>query len=80
MKQFISICFFHLLCLFVQAQRSPVSAETGLGVPDTAFLQEYHEGFIVGNDEGDNDVRSIAIDESSNVWIVVNPDPSSAIL
>ena len=41
----------------------------GLGVPDTAFWQEYHEGFIVGNNEGDNDVRSITVDESSNVWI-----------
>ncbi|HEX5154685.1 MAG TPA: hypothetical protein VFW07_24730 [Parafilimonas sp.] len=67
MKQIIFICFFHLLCLFVQAQQSPVSE--GLGVTDTAFWQEYHEGFIVGNNEGDNDVRSIAVDESSNVWI-----------
>ena len=68
MKQFIFICFFHLLCLFVQAQ-SPVAAEAGLGVADTAFWQEYHQGFIVGNNEGDNDIRSIAVDESSNIWI-----------
>ena len=69
MKQFIFICFFYLLCLFVQGQQSPVFAEAGLGVPDTAFWQEYHQGFIVGNNEGDNDVRSITVDESSNVWI-----------
>ena len=69
MKQFIFSCFFYLLSLFVQAQQSPVSVDPGLGVPDTAFWQEYHEGFIVADSEGDNDVRSIAVDASSNVWI-----------
>src|SRR4051812_10500717 len=69
MKQFIFTCFFYLLCLFVQAQQSTVFAEDGFGVPDTAFWQEYHEGFIIGKNEGDNDVRSITVDESSNVWI-----------
>jgi streptogramin lyase len=70
MKQFILICFCHLLSLFVQGQRSSGhAAYAGREVPDTAFWQEYHQGFIVGKDEGDNDVRSIAVDQSSNVWI-----------
>jgi ligand-binding sensor domain-containing protein len=62
MKQFIFICFSHLICLSVQAQQQTP-------VPNTAFWQEYHQGFIVGNNEGDNDIRSIAVDESSNIWI-----------
>lgn len=70
MKQFILICFYHLLFLFVQGQRSSGhSADVGWEVPDTTFWQEYHEGFMVGKDEGDNDVRSIAVDQSSNIWI-----------
>ena len=70
MKKIIFICCYHLLFLVVQGQESSVHfAGTGQEVPDTAFWQEYHQGFIVGNDEGDNDVRSIAVDESSNVWI-----------
>ena len=66
MKQFIFICFYHLLCLFVVGQPSSVAFSR---VPDTAFWQEYHQGFIVGKDEADNDVRSIAVDQFSNVWI-----------
>ena len=44
-------------------------SQSRAGVTDTAFWQEYHQGFSVGNNEGDNDVRSIAVDESSNIWI-----------
>jgi hypothetical protein len=56
--------------LFVQGQQTPAAfTKAGSGVPDTTFWQEYHQGFIVGNNEGDNDVRNIAVDESSNVWI-----------
>src|SRR6185437_2638373 len=70
MKKIIFICCYHLLFLVVQGQDAPVHfAGAGQEVPDTTFWQEYHQGFIVGNDEGDNDVRSIAVDESSNVWI-----------
>jgi len=70
MKQFIFISFYHLLSLFVQGQQSPaLYTKPGLGVPDTAFWQEYHQGFIVGKEEGDNDARSIAVDQSSNIWI-----------
>ena len=36
---------------------------------DDPFIQEYHEPYLVGNNPGDNDVRSIAVDSQSNVWI-----------
>ena len=70
MKQFIFLCFCYLLSLFVRGQQTPAAfTKSGSGVPDTTFWQEYHQGFIVGNNEGDNDVRKISVDESSNVWI-----------
>jgi hypothetical protein len=70
MKQFIFLCFCYLLSLFVRGQQTPAAfTKSGSGVPDTTFWQEYHQGFIVGNNEGDNDVRNISVDESSNVWI-----------
>lgn len=36
---------------------------------DTPFIQEYQEAFIVGKDREDNEIRSIAVDNESNVWI-----------
>jgi len=70
MKQFIFICFYQLLCLFIQAQQ-PVAhiTKNQQRVADTSFWQESHEGFIIGKNENDNDIRSIAVDEFSNVWI-----------
>ncbi len=36
---------------------------------DKPFIQETHEAFYVSGNERDNEVRSIAVDENSNVWI-----------
>ena len=36
---------------------------------DVPFLQETHDGFIVGQNPSDNEVRSIAVDGESTVWI-----------
>ena len=36
---------------------------------DSPFIQEMHIGYAVGTDSQSNDVRSIAIDSSQNVWI-----------
>ena len=36
---------------------------------DSPFIQEIHIGYVVGTDNQSNDVRSIAIDSSENVWI-----------
>jgi hypothetical protein len=33
------------------------------------FIQEYHEAYMVGKAQNDNEIRSIAIDRESNVWI-----------
>lgn len=36
---------------------------------DTPFIQEYHEAFFVSEKSADNEVRSIVVDNKSNVWI-----------
>jgi hypothetical protein len=36
---------------------------------DKPFAQEYHEGYSIGEVNGCNDVRSITLDSSQNVWI-----------
>lgn len=36
---------------------------------DTTFVQEFHEVFKVGENSGDNEIRSIEVDRESNVWI-----------
>lgn len=36
---------------------------------DHSFWQEYHEAYPVGSDPDANEVRSIAVDGKSNVWI-----------
>ncbi|MDP2337363.1 MAG: two-component regulator propeller domain-containing protein [Bacteroidota bacterium] len=37
--------------------------------PDTAFVQETHDAYMVSPDNEDNQVRSIAVDQAANVWI-----------
>jgi len=36
---------------------------------DTAFWQEYHEAYAIGETPVDNEVRSIVVDNHENVWI-----------
>jgi hypothetical protein len=36
---------------------------------DVPFVQEYHEAYFVSNNPDDNEIRSIAVDHDSNVWI-----------
>ena len=70
MKQITFIFLYQVLSLLVQGQNFPghfIGSSKPLA--DTLFWQEYHQGFIVGKNEGDNDVRSIAVDQFSNIWI-----------
>jgi hypothetical protein len=38
------------------------------GVADTAFVQEYHESYPVGEAPGGNDVRAVVVDRAGDVW------------
>jgi hypothetical protein len=60
MKLLISSIFFLFLSHFIQGQQS---------IPDTSFWQEYHEAYPIGKSAAENDIRSIAVDNNSNIWI-----------
>lgn len=64
-RLFPLILFLSVLSIIVNAQLSNVPAK----YTDTAFWQEYHEIYRVDNKLSDNDIRSIAIDGESGVWI-----------
>jgi hypothetical protein len=36
---------------------------------DTAFVQETHDAYLIGQNQCDNEIRSIAVDQKSTVWI-----------
>ena len=69
MKQLFLISFYHTFFLFAQGQQV-IRQFTGNANPsaDNFFWQEYHQPFILESAE-QNDVRSIAVDQSSNIWI-----------
>ncbi len=46
-----------------------VSVEKEKSYKDAPFIQEYHEAYYVSENNADNEVRSIAVDKESNVWI-----------
>ncbi len=65
-----------LACIVVLAFNSCSKASKGAKqsddvqtYTDVPFIQEYHDGYIISSNPKDNDVRSIALDNQSNVWI-----------
>ncbi|MES1222409.1 MAG: regulator [Bacteroidota bacterium] len=57
--KYVCLISFLLLTCIINAQQ----------VPDDSFWQEYHEPFVPGKNALENDVRSIAVDNQSKVWI-----------
>jgi hypothetical protein len=60
MKLSIPSIFFLLSFHFAHGQQS---------IPDTPFLQEYHKAYPIGKTPAENNVRSIAVDNNSTIWI-----------
>ncbi len=58
------VFFYHI----VYSQNAALPVETSF-VKDEAFWQEYHEAYPVGKTSEENEVRSIAVDNKSTVWI-----------
>ena len=58
------LCPFGVLILLTAS----VSVSLGAGVADTSFVQEYHEAFPLGEGDGCDDVRAVAVDPSGDVW------------
>ena len=61
----MSALILSTVAMTIAAAPSAMAAE---GVPDTPFVQEYHEPYAVGEDAGMNDVRSVAVDGGGHVW------------
>src|SRR5688500_18270021 len=67
----IQVCCMVLFLLILGSyEESQKISEAGAltSARDTAFWQEYHEAYPVSN-EGENEVRSIAVDLQGNAWI-----------
>jgi hypothetical protein len=54
-------------CSNQTSQKEQVQSDAGYR--DVPFIQETHDGFIIGENAADNEVRSIAVDKESTVWI-----------
>jgi hypothetical protein len=72
MKSGPFVCLVFVLAAVLDSCRpNPNSTATSIepiSYMDTAFWQEYHEGYPLGGGH-DSDVRSIAVDLEDNVWI-----------
>jgi hypothetical protein len=64
-----TLIFTFLMSLLFSACQPRKSADGELVWKDNAFSQEYHDAFPVSDLPGANEVRSIAVDDHSNVWI-----------
>ncbi|HEY4935000.1 MAG TPA: two-component regulator propeller domain-containing protein [Puia sp.] len=65
-------CLIFFLFYLCNVQGQNISEAHQLPAPylaDKLFLQEYHEGYRVGNTALENNIRSIAVDLQSNVYV-----------
>ena len=71
-RQFSLIFSCLLAVIFYSCKEQPrmaISKQEIASYPDTAFVQEIHDGFQISGSKEDNEVRSIVLDKASNVWI-----------
>ena len=64
MKYLVLLFLFLLMVQLLNAQQEQVK--------DEPFWQEYHEAYPVGKSAAENEIRSIAIDNDSKVWIATS--------
>jgi len=66
----ISTFFFTLSLISCRQETNKVESISSEDVyQDVPFVQEFHDAFKISNNTVDNEVRSIAVDRESNVWI-----------
>jgi|WetSurMetagenome_2_1015567.scaffolds.fasta_scaffold00336_9 hypothetical protein len=66
------ILIFQLVINFTSCRQEPGKIESISGdtiYHDVPFYQEYHDAYMISDNHSDNEVRSIAVDHESNVWI-----------
>lgn len=59
---------FEILFLSLLLFLSVSAVCLGAGLPDTPFVQEYHEPYPITPESAANDVRAIAVDRAGNIW------------
>jgi ligand-binding sensor domain-containing protein len=64
-----TFCFIVLLFSFLVSCRKRSGSEGESAWKDSSFVQEYHEPYLISDVPGANEVRSVAVDRESNVWI-----------
>jgi len=69
-KTIFSLIFLSVALASCQSKPSapPVNSQD-IVYQDTPFVQETHDAYRVGINKADNEVRSIAVDQESNIWI-----------
>ena len=60
---------YSLLCSAIAQFSFAQLSFTPASMKDTAFWQEYHEAWRIGKSAAENEIRSIAVDDASNVWV-----------
>ncbi len=65
---FLTVSLFGLTSCSNITERSE-QVHSDIVYRDIPFIQETHESFTVGENEGDNEIRSIAVDSESTVWV-----------
>ena len=64
------LLFFSLFFLsFLTFHHTVLSTVNDPPYQDKPFIQEYHEAYIPGENSAENDVKSIAVNHKSNIWI-----------
>jgi len=64
----LSLFLIEAILFFSCNEKAKPHAE-GEVYKDVPFIQETHDGYKISENADDNDVRSIAVDKQSNVWI-----------
>uniref|UniRef100_UPI003217A9DF ligand-binding sensor domain-containing protein n=1 Tax=uncultured Draconibacterium sp. TaxID=1573823 RepID=UPI003217A9DF len=65
---FVSVLFISMSCKNETVQNTEIT--TGETVyRDTPFIQEFHDAYKISENDADNEIRSIAVDQESNIWV-----------
>lgn len=68
----VKIGIFLISIILYSCNKQQNSGSTALNeraYKDIPFNQEYHEGYTIGDQKAENDVRDIAIDHNDHIWI-----------
>ena len=63
---------FYLLLTLASCGHADRESDNNCGdtiYTDIPFVQEFHEAYMVSDNKEDNEIRSIAVDRESNIWI-----------